>query len=55
MTDSQLDFLDDIDIKIKWKNYLDDINNKINNMWNFMIYNNFVKKKLLKLKMKIMN
>jgi SpoVK/Ycf46/Vps4 family AAA+-type ATPase len=50
MTDSQLDLLDDIDIKVKWKHHIDDINNKINNMWNFMMYNNFCDKEIIKIK-----
>jgi SpoVK/Ycf46/Vps4 family AAA+-type ATPase len=50
MTDSNLDFLDKIDIDIHWKRYLEETNTKINNMWNYMVYHNFCEKEIIDLK-----
>lgn len=50
MTDSNLDFLDKIDIDIQWRKYLEETNSKINNMWNYMVYHNFCEKEIINLK-----
>ena len=42
--------LDLIDIDINWRKYLDETNSKINNMWNYFIYNNFCDKEVINLK-----
>ncbi len=45
-----MDFLDEIDIKIKWQNNLEEMTSRINSMWNFLIYNNFCEKEIVNLK-----
>jgi SpoVK/Ycf46/Vps4 family AAA+-type ATPase len=45
-----MDLLDDIDIQIKWKNHLEEINNRINSMWSYILYNNFCEKEIINLK-----
>ena len=45
-----MDFLDEVDIQIKWKNHLEKINNKIDSMWQFFIYNNFCENEIVNLK-----
>ncbi len=45
-----LDFFDEIDIKFKFNKHIEETNNKINNMWNFMVYNNFCEKEIISLK-----
>ena len=57
MTDlsETVDILDLIDINIKWKNFNDNVNNRINGMWNYMIYNQFCEKEIITLKKVISN
>ena len=52
MTDlnGSMDILDIIDINVKWKNFNDNVNNRINGMWNYMIYNQFCEKEIVTLK-----
>ncbi len=45
-----MDFLDEIDIQLKWQNNLEEMNNRINSMWQFMLYNNFCEKEIVNLK-----
>ena len=44
-----VDILDMIDINIRWKNFTDSVNNRINSMWNYMIYNQFCEKEIVTL------
>ncbi len=45
-----MDLLDEIDLKLKWKNNLEEVNNRLNSMWNFFVYNNFCEKEIVNLK-----
>jgi AAA+ superfamily predicted ATPase len=45
-----IDILDMIDINVKWKNFSENVNNKINGMWNYMIYSQFCDKEIISLK-----
>ncbi len=47
---TEFNFLDKFDIDINWQKHLEDTNNKINNMWNYIIYNNFCEKEVISLK-----
>ena len=52
MTDlnETVDILDLIDINVKWKHFNDNVNNRINGMWNYIVYNQFCEKEILSLK-----
>ena len=52
MTDfnQNIDILDIIDINVKWKNFTENVNNKVNGMWNYMVYNQFCDKEIISLK-----
>ncbi len=45
-----VDVMDMIDINIRWKHFNDSVNNRINGMWNYMIYNQFCDKEIVSLK-----
>ncbi len=45
-----VDIMDVIDINMRWKQFNETVNNRINGMWNFMLYNQFYDKELLSLK-----
>lgn len=45
-----MDLLDEIDIELKWKNHVEEVNSRLNTMWNFLIYNNFCDKEIVNLK-----
>ncbi len=47
---TEFNFLDQIDIDINWKKHLEDTNSKINNMWSYIVYNNFCEKEIISLK-----
>jgi SpoVK/Ycf46/Vps4 family AAA+-type ATPase len=45
-----MDLFDKVDIDINWRKHLEETNSKINNMWSYMIYNNFCEKEIINLK-----
>jgi AAA+ superfamily predicted ATPase len=45
-----IDILDLIDINVKWKHFTENVNNRINGMWNYMIYSQFCEKEIISLK-----
>jgi AAA+ superfamily predicted ATPase len=45
-----LDIMDIIDINVKWKHFTENVNSRINGMWNFMVYNQFCEKEIISLK-----
>ena len=45
-----IDIMDIIDINVKWKHFNENVNSRINNMWNFFIYNQFCEKEIISLK-----
>ncbi len=47
---SELNILDIIDLDIRFREYVENTNNKFNNMWAFMMYNNFCEKEIIDLK-----
>ena len=48
MTENRIKELENKTIK-KWEEYSDDFDNKINEMWNFVMYNDFSNKEIKKL------
>ena len=55
MTDTRepferMDLIDSIDLNYKWKEYMENTNNRINNMWYYFLYNQFCEKEIIELK-----
>jgi SpoVK/Ycf46/Vps4 family AAA+-type ATPase len=50
--ENNIDIFDTIDFNINWKNHLDEVNQKLNNMWSFLLYNQFCEKEVIELKNK---
>ena len=46
----ELNFVDEIEININWRNFMETTNNRLNSMWSYMLYNNFCDKEIIKLK-----
>jgi energy-coupling factor transporter ATP-binding protein EcfA2 len=45
-----LDIMDEVDINMNWRKHLDEMNTRLSSMWNYMIYNQFCDKEIIKLK-----
>ena len=50
-----MDIFDNIDINIKWKKHIEEVETKISSMWNYIIYNQFCDKEIINLKNQIKN
>ena len=48
-----MDIFDTIDINISWKKHIEEVNNRISSMWNYLLYNQFCDKEVINLKNKI--
>jgi len=47
---TELNIFDEIDINIRWREFMEQTNNRFVNMWNYMAYNNFCEKEIINLK-----
>ena len=47
---NELNPIDALNIEIKWQDFMEKTNNRINSMWNYMMYNNFCDKEIVNLK-----
>jgi ATP-dependent Clp protease ATP-binding subunit ClpA len=45
-----VDIMDMIDINVRWKHFNESVNNRINGMWNYMMYSQFCDKEIITLK-----
>ncbi len=45
-----VDIMNVIDINLRWQQFNDSVNSRINGMWNYLIYNQFCEKEILSLK-----
>jgi SpoVK/Ycf46/Vps4 family AAA+-type ATPase len=50
MTTEKLDIADIININVKWSEFMENTNNRLSGMWNYLIYNQFCEKEIISLK-----
>jgi hypothetical protein len=50
MTTEKLDIVDAITINVKWREFMEDTNNRLSGMWNYLLYNQFCEKEIISLK-----
>jgi SpoVK/Ycf46/Vps4 family AAA+-type ATPase len=50
MSNDNMNIIDEIDIDLRWREFIETTNNRFSNMWTYMMYNRFCEKEIIDLK-----